>query len=61
MTLVLCMICSQTFAQFYNNGATVTIQSGGLIFVQGDAQINSGTLTNDGKIEVLNSQGCWNP
>jgi len=63
MTLVLCMICSQTFAQFYNNGATVTIQSGGLIFVQGDAQINSGTLTNDGKIEVqgnfLNS-GTYN-
>src|SRR5438874_370552 len=39
-------------AQLVNNGATITIQSGGVIFCNGNFINNSGTITNDGKIEV---------
>ena len=39
-------------AQFYNNGATITVTSGGLIFCEGSFENTSGTVTNDGKIEV---------
>lgn len=51
-SLVFCFFSTHAFSQFYNNGATVMVQPGGLIYVQGDAQNNSGTLTNNGKIEV---------
>ena len=60
---VLCLISFQGFAQFYNNGATVSIQPGGLIFVQGNAENNSGIITNDGKIEVqgnFTNSGSYN-
>ncbi len=39
-------------AQFVNNGATVTVQTGATIFCNGDFTNTSGTITNDGKIEV---------
>lgn len=42
-------------AQFVNNGATVTIQSGATLRVETDFINNSGTVTNNGTIEVQNN------
>ena len=39
-------------SQLINNGATFTIQSGAYVTVTGDVKNISGTITNDGKIEV---------
>jgi len=40
-------------AQLVNNGATIKIQPGAVVFVAGDVQNNaSGTISNDGKLEV---------
>jgi len=39
-------------SQLVNNGATFTIQSGAYVLVAGDVRNISGTITNDGKIEV---------
>ena len=39
-------------SQLYNNGATFTVQSGAYVMVAGDVKNISGTITNDGKIEV---------
>ena len=40
-------------AQIYNDGATITVTTGGLLFSQGDVQnVNGGTITNNGRIEV---------
>ena len=39
-------------AQLYNNGATITVQNGAYIMAMGDVRNTSGTITNDGKIEV---------
>ena len=39
-------------SQLVNNGATFTIQSGAYVLVTGDVKNISGTITNDGKIEV---------
>ena len=39
-------------AQLYNNGATITVQNGAYIMAMGDVKNTSGTITNDGKIEV---------
>jgi hypothetical protein len=39
-------------SQLYNNGATLTVQSGAYVMVAGDIKNISGTITNDGKIEV---------
>ena len=39
-------------AQLYNNGATITVQNGAYIMAMGDIKNTSGTITNDGKIEV---------
>ncbi|MBA2250427.1 MAG: hypothetical protein H0W12_09575 [Chitinophagaceae bacterium] len=39
-------------AQLFNNGATITIQSGAYLMSTGDIRNVSGTITNDGKIEV---------
>src|ERR1700704_5134745 len=38
--------------QLVNNGATLTIQNGAYVMVQGDVKNISGIITNDGKIEV---------
>lgn len=51
--LAFSFFASQTlFAQFVNNGGNITVQSGGYIFCSGDFQNNSGTVTNNGKVEV---------
>lgn len=42
-------------AQLVNNGASIKIQPGAVIFVAGDVQNNSGTISNDGKLEVQGS------
>ncbi len=39
-------------AQLVNNGATIVVQTGGAIFCAGSFTNTSGTVTNDGKIEV---------
>ncbi len=39
-------------AQLYNDGATIDVQNGAYVMVMGDLKNISGTLTNDGKIEV---------
>jgi hypothetical protein len=39
-------------AQLYNNGATITIQNNAYVTVMGEFKNNTGTVTNDGKIEV---------
>ena len=38
--------------QLYNNGATFIIQDGAYVMVTGDVRNISGTITNDGKLEV---------
>ncbi len=53
LTAACSFFAMEGFAQLYNNGATIKIQPGALVFVQGDVQNNAGsTLTNDGKLEV---------
>jgi hypothetical protein len=50
---VLSVFCSLVvYCQLYNNGATITIQNGGYMMIAGNLQNGSGTITNDGKIEV---------
>lgn len=39
-------------AQLYNNGATIKIQNGAYLYSKGDVFNNTGTITNDGKLEV---------
>ena len=46
------LIASITNAQLVNNGATIVVQPGGTIFCAGSLTNTSGTITNDGKIEV---------
>ena len=45
-------IVNSVNAQLYNNGATITVQNGAYIMAMGDVKNASGTITNDGKIEV---------
>src|SRR5664279_5284757 len=40
------------YCQLYNNGATITVQNGGYLMIAGNLQNTTGTITNDGKIEV---------
>src|ERR1017187_9990524 len=50
---ILSVFCSiVVYCQLYNNGATVTVQSGGYLMIAGNLQNASGTITNDGKIEL---------
>ena len=50
---ILTVFCSlMAYCQLYNNGASITIQSGGYMMIAGNLQNASGTITNDGKIEV---------
>lgn len=46
------LFASLAKAQLVNNGATIVVQSGGTIFCAGSFTNTSGTVTNDGKIEV---------
>ena len=39
-------------AQLFNNGGIITVQNGAYIMAMGDIKNASGTITNDGKIEV---------
>lgn len=52
MIAVLMILSLSIKAQFYNNGATVNIQSGAYVFASGDFKNISGTITNNGRIEV---------
>lgn len=50
-------------AQLVNNGATIVVQSGATIFCAGSLTNASGTITNDGKIEVqgnFTNSGTYN-
>ena len=50
---VLSVFCSLVvYCQLYNNGAIITIQNGGYLMIAGNLQNTTGTITNDGKIEV---------
>ena len=50
---VLSAFCSLVvYCQLYNNGATITVQNGGYLMIAGNLQNTTGTITNDGKIEV---------
>jgi hypothetical protein len=50
---ILSFFCSLVvYCQLYNNGATITIQNGAYLMIAGNLQNASGTITNDGKIEV---------
>lgn len=40
------------YCQLYNNGATITVQNGAYMMIAGNLQNASGTITNDGKLEV---------
>jgi len=47
-----------TRAQLVNNGGSIKIQPGALVFVKGDVEIiNGGAISNDGRLEV---QGSFN-
>lgn len=50
--LALFFISSTLHGQIYNNGATISVTTNGVIFCSGDFQNASGTVTNDGRIEV---------
>jgi hypothetical protein len=50
--MFLSMISGIIHAQFVNNGATVTIQSGATLRVETDFINNTGTVTNNGTLEV---------
>jgi len=52
ISLILTFSCSLLHAQFVNDGATIILQNGGYIYCNGDFRNNSGTITNNGKIEV---------
>ena len=55
--LMLCfMLAIKSNGQLVNNGATIKIETGALVFAGGDVQnINSGIISNDGKLEVQGS------
>ena len=55
--LMLCfMLATKSNGQLVNNGATIKIETGALVFAGGDVQnINSGIISNDGKLEVQGS------
>ena len=52
MLAVLILFSTKAKAQLNNNGATITIQNNAYVMVMGDIKNASGTITNDGKIEV---------
>ena len=47
-----CVSFNLVNGQLYNNGGILTVQNGALIKTLGDFKNNSGTIVNDGKIEV---------
>jgi hypothetical protein len=50
---ILTLLCSFTaFSQLVNNGGTITIETDALLTCTGNVQNNSGTLTNNGRLEV---------
>ena len=51
-TFLLLILSNVVFSQLVNNGGTITIQTNALIICTGDVQNISGTLTNNGKLEV---------
>ena len=53
--LLFLMLSVSLSAQFVNNGATVTIQSGATLRVETDFINTSGTVTNNGTLEVQNN------
>ena len=52
--LVLCSLCVPFFtnAQLFNDGGSITVESGAILFVDTDVINNTGTITNNGTIEV---------
>ena len=52
LLLFLSLFSIHVHAQFINNGATVTIQPGATLRVETDFINNSGTVTNNGTLEV---------
>ncbi len=52
MLALLILFSTKAKAQLNNNGATITIQNNAYVMVMGDIKNASGTITNDGKIEV---------
>lgn len=54
----LCCLVHASRAQLVNNGGSIKIQPGAMVFVKGDVQnINGGNISNDGRLEV---QGSFN-
>lgn len=53
-SLVIAAFCIVTSAQsqLYNNGATIKVSAGAVIFCTGNVTNAAGTITNDGRIEV---------
>jgi len=49
---ILLIFTQHATSQLYNNGATITIQNNAYVMVTGDLKNVTGTITNDGKIEV---------
>lgn len=57
--LIIACYCNPIFAQlFYNNGATVKVQNGAILFVDGDFSNSSGTLNSDGQIHLTGDWTC---
>ncbi len=50
--IILFFYSSIVYCQLINNGAAITIQNGGYMMIAGNLQNTSGSITNDGKIEV---------
>lgn len=52
LIIALVVLSTGLKAQLYNNGATITIQNNAYVMVTGKLTNASGTITNDGKLEV---------
>ncbi len=52
LIIALVILSTGLKAQLYNNGATITIQNNAYVMVTGKLTNASGTITNDGKLEV---------
>lgn len=50
--IILLIFTQNATSQLYNNGATITVQNNAYVMVTGDLKNVTGTITNDGKIEV---------
>gem|GEM_PF-1051903 len=56
ITYILILFCANLTAQtLYNNGSSLNVKEGGVLFVNGDFQNNTGNTQNEGEVTVAGS------